>query len=93
MEVAGLTPRARPTGHDPWDQTGDEAKAREALLGGVAAIVCVGAPTSLAVSLAAETHLTLVGFARGGDRYNVYVGAVTAGQDAVTAGVPPSDGT
>jgi FdhD protein len=66
---------------------------QKALLGGVAALVCVGAPTSLAVSLAAQTRLTLVGFARGGDRFNVYVGAVTDEGGVATAGVPPGGGT
>ena len=41
-------------------------------------LVGVGAPTSLAVSLAADRNLTLCGFARGG-RVNVYAGAERVG--------------
>jgi FdhD protein len=49
---------------------------QKALVARVGAIICVGAPTSLAVSLAQASQLTLVGFARGPERFNVYHGAV-----------------
>ena len=46
---------------------------QKAAVAGAPVLVGVGAPTSLAVSLAEETGLTLAGFARG-DRVNVYTG-------------------
>jgi FdhD protein len=47
---------------------------QKAALAGAPILVGVGAPTSLAVALAADRGLTLAGFARG-DRVNVYSGA------------------
>lgn len=47
---------------------------QKAAVAGCPILVGVGAPTSLAVSLARETGMTLCGFARGGDA-NVYAGA------------------
>jgi FdhD protein len=53
---------------------------QKATVAGAPVLVGVGAPTSLAVTLAADRGLTLCGFARGG-RLNVYAGAerVTGG--------------
>ena len=47
---------------------------QKAAVAGAPVLVGVGAPTSLAVSLALDRNLTLAGFARG-DRVNVYAGA------------------
>jgi len=47
---------------------------QKAAVAGAPILVGVGAPTSLAIELAADRGLTLAGFARG-DRVNVYAGA------------------
>ena len=47
---------------------------QKAAVAGAPVLVGVGAPTSLAVQLAADRGMTLAGFARG-DRVNVYTGA------------------
>jgi FdhD protein len=46
---------------------------QKAALAGSPILVAVGAPTSLAISLARDRHITLCGFARGG-QVNVYTG-------------------
>lgn len=50
--------------------------AQKALVAGFGALVCVGAPTSLAIDLAQTSRLTLVGFAGQRGRFNVYSGSV-----------------
>ncbi|MGI8845640.1 MAG: formate dehydrogenase accessory sulfurtransferase FdhD [Thermoleophilaceae bacterium] len=47
---------------------------QKAVVAGIGGIVAVGAPTSLAVSLAQEHDLLMCGFVRGGS-FNVYAGA------------------
>ncbi len=47
---------------------------QKAAVAGAPILVGVGAPTSLAIALAADRNMTLAGFARG-DRVNVYTGA------------------
>ncbi|WHT22262.1 formate dehydrogenase accessory sulfurtransferase FdhD [Crossiella sp. CA-258035] len=48
--------------------------AQKAVMGGIPALVAVSAPSSLAVELAEETGLTVIGFLRG-TSMNVYTGA------------------
>lgn len=49
---------------------------QKALVGGFRALVCVGAPTSLAVEMAQASRLTLIGFATRAGGYNLYAGEV-----------------
>ncbi len=47
---------------------------QKALMAGLPVVCSIGAPSSLAISLASENNMTLVGFLSS-DRYNVYAGA------------------
>ncbi len=50
---------------------------QKALVAGISAMVCVGAPSSLAIELAERGRLTLIGFARQSGHFNVYTGTVS----------------
>ncbi len=55
---------------------------QKAAVAGCPILVGVGAPTTLAVSLAQDRGMTLCGFARGGDGVEVYAGAERVSQAA-----------
>jgi FdhD protein len=58
---------------------------QKALMGGISMVVSVGAPSSLAVQIAKEFDITLVGFLRD-DHFNVYQGAGRISGSMVRAG-------
>lgn len=61
--------------------------AQKAVMAGIPVLAAVSAPSSLAVDLAAETGLTLVGFLRGASM-NVYAGEERVELSGVTATTP-----
>jgi len=49
---------------------------QKAIVAGIPVVASVGAPSTLAIDLASEFHLTLLGFVRN-ERFNIYTGSIS----------------